>query len=364
MSLIYSDFNGEDNILYKLENLYEKYGYVKLKTSKFEKYDFYINNKYFLRSSGMITFTDINGDLLALKPDNTFSIAKSLRVGLDEIKKIYYYDDVYRFCSKTKLHEKVMQYGVECIGHLDLYNLCEMVGLAADSLNNISSKSVLNISHLGVVLSLLRNCNIDEMKQLQLLKFIEEKNVKGIKAICSIMEISDDVVAEVLSLISAYGPLDIVIPKLKKQIKNANALKYLDELEYIVKVVQSKAKVKIIVDMSITSGYMNYYDGIIFKGFIRDISNSIVVGGQYNNLMRYFDRNISAVGFAIYLDYMEKVNNVKHSVDIFILYNDSDDISEVYKKVHSLIDEGNSVLAGKNIDKSLDIKQIINFSEI
>ena len=49
MSLIYSDFNGEDNILYKLENLYEKYGYVKLKTSKFEKYDFYINNKYFLR---------------------------------------------------------------------------------------------------------------------------------------------------------------------------------------------------------------------------------------------------------------------------------------------------------------------------
>lgn len=87
MSLIHSDFNGENSILYKLENLYEKYGYVKLKTSKFEKYDFYINNKYFLNSSGMITFTDIHGDLLALKPDNTFSIAKSLRVGLDEVKK-------------------------------------------------------------------------------------------------------------------------------------------------------------------------------------------------------------------------------------------------------------------------------------
>lgn len=257
-----------------------------------------------------------------------------------------------------------MQYGVECIGHLDLYNLCEMVGLAADSLNNISSESVLNISHLEVVLSLLRNCNIEEMQRLQLLKFIEDKNAKGIQTMCNIMEIPDDVVAEILGLISAYGLLDMVIPKLKKQIKNSYALKYLDELEYIVKVVQSKTKVKIIVDMSITTVYMNYYDGIIFKGFIRDISNSIVVGGQYNSLMRYFDRNISAVGFAIYLDYMEKVNNAKHDIDIFILYNDGDDIREVYKKVNSLIDEGNSVSAGKNIDKSLNIKQIINFSEI
>lgn len=363
MSLIHSSFNCEDNVLFKLEKLYERYGYVKLKTSKFEKYDFYVNNKYFFSSSGMITFTDINGDLLALKPDNTFSIAKSLRVGLYEAKKIYYYDDVYRICSKTKLYEKIMQYGVECIGYLDLYNLCEIVGLAADSLNNISNESVLNISHLGVVLSLLRNFNIEEMKRIQLLKFIEDKNVRGIETMCNIMEIPDDVIVEILSLISAYGPVDMVIPKLKNKIKNARALEYLDELDYIVKAVQNKTKVKIIIDMSITTGYMNYYDGIIFKGFIKDVSSSVVVGGQYNKLMKYFDRNISAVGFGIYLDFIRRNHKVKHDIDIFVLYNDNDDVKKVYQKVRSLIDEGNSVLAGKTVDKSLKIKRVINFSE-
>ena len=335
-----------------------------MKTSKFEKYDFYVNNKYFFNSSGMITFTDINGDLLALKPDNTFSIAKSLRVGLDEVKKIYYYDDVYRMCGKTKLYEKIMQYGVECIGHLDLYNFCEIIGLAADSLNYISNESVLNISHLGVVLSLLRNFNIEEMQRIQLLKFIEDKNARGIETMCNIMEIPDDVIVEILSLISAYGPVNIVIPKLKNKIKNEYALKYLDELDYIVKAVQSKTKVKIIVDMSITTVYMNYYDGIIFKGFIKDISRNVVMGGQYNKLMRCSDRNISAVGFGIYLDLIRKVNKVEHDIDVFILYNDNDDVKKVYQKVRSLIYEGNSASAGKNIDRSLNIKRVINFSEI
>lgn len=363
MSLIHSGFNCEDNALFKLEKLYERYGYVKLKTSKFEKYDFYINNRYFFNSSGMITFTDVNGDLLALKPDNTFSIAKSLRVGLDEVKKIYYYDDVYRICSRTKLYEKIMQYGVECIGYLDLYNLCEIVGLAADSLNNISNESVLNISHLGVILSLLRNFNIEEMKWVQLLKFIEDKNVRGIETMCNIMEIPNDVIVEILSLISAYGPANMVIPKLKNKIKNAHALEYLDELDYIVKTVQSKTKVKIIIDMSITTGYMNYYDGIIFKGFIKDVASSVVVGGQYNKLMKYFDRNISAVGFGIYLDFIRRANKLEHDIDIFILYNDNDDVKKVYQKVRSLIDEGNSVSAGKTVDKSLKIKRVINFSK-
>ena len=365
MILNTSDLNGEEKVLFQLGKLYEKYGYVKLKMSKFEKYDFYINNKYFLNSSGLITFTDLNGELLALKPDNTFSIAKSLRIGLNEAKKVYYHDDVYRICEKTKLYEKVMQYGVECIGNICLYNLCEVVGLAAESLKSVSDDSILNISHLGVILSLLKSFDIEEMQQLELFKFIEEKNTKGIETICNIMEIPDDIVAQILNLVSAYGPSEIVVPKLRQNIKDSRALKYIDELEYVVQTVQSGIDTKIIIDMSITTGYMNYYDGIIFKGFVRNVSSNVIMGGQYNKLMQCFDRSVSAIGFAIYLDAIDKKENKdKYDVDIFVLYNDNDDVKAVYGKVRSLISKGNSVLAGKNMDKSLRVKMFINFSEI
>ena len=365
MSLNISGLNDEENILFQFGKMYEKFGYVKLKMSKFEKYDFYINNKYFLNSSGMITFTDINGDLLALKPHTTLSIAKRWRVGPNKVSKIYYHDDVYRICRKTKLYEKITQYGVECIGDIDLYNLCEVVGLAADSLKSISNETVLNISHLGVIIALLSDFNIEEMQQFELFKFIEDKNVKGIQTICTIVEIPDDVVNQILSLVSAYGPVEIVMPKLKKKITNSDAVKCLDELEQVVKVVQSQVNTKIIIDMSMTMGYMNYYDGIMFKGFVRDISDNVIIGGQYNKLMKCFGRSINAIGFAIYLDFIgRRENKEKHDIDVFVLYSDNDDVNAVYDKVRSLTNRGSVVFAGKTIDKSLNEKQVINFGEL
>jgi len=61
----------------ELNKIYEKYGYKKFKMSKFEPYELYMENKDFLNSNQVISFTDLDGELLALKPDVTLSIMKS-----------------------------------------------------------------------------------------------------------------------------------------------------------------------------------------------------------------------------------------------------------------------------------------------
>ena len=53
---------------YDLRSLYRRFGYSRYKMSKFEEYALYIRNKDFLVSDGIISFTDTNGRLLALKP--------------------------------------------------------------------------------------------------------------------------------------------------------------------------------------------------------------------------------------------------------------------------------------------------------
>ena len=53
----------------KLNALFEASGYRKFRMSKFEEYDLYAENRDFLKSSQIITFTDLDGSLLALKPD-------------------------------------------------------------------------------------------------------------------------------------------------------------------------------------------------------------------------------------------------------------------------------------------------------
>ena len=65
--------NGQERISFRLRSLYSEYGYERYRMSKFEEYDLYSRNKDFLFSEGVITFTDTNGRLMALKPDVTLS---------------------------------------------------------------------------------------------------------------------------------------------------------------------------------------------------------------------------------------------------------------------------------------------------
>ena len=70
---------GEERMVQALRALYSSYGYAKYKMNRFEEYDLYARNKDFLVSGNIITFTDTDGSLMALKPDVTLSIVKGFR---------------------------------------------------------------------------------------------------------------------------------------------------------------------------------------------------------------------------------------------------------------------------------------------
>ena len=64
--------------IFALRTLYSRAGYRSYRMRKFEDYDLYSRNKDFLLSDRVITFTDTNGKLKALKPDVTLSIVKNI----------------------------------------------------------------------------------------------------------------------------------------------------------------------------------------------------------------------------------------------------------------------------------------------
>ena len=63
---------------------------------------------------------------------------------------------------------------------------------------------------------------------------------------------------------------------------------------------------------------VNYYSGIIFKGYVSGIGSTVLRGGRYNRLLENFGRKTSAIGFSVDVnllidscDYEEKVNSEK-----------------------------------------------------
>ena len=73
-----SVLRNDEKAVFELRSLYSKYGYSRYRMSKFEEYDLYVRNKDFLISDNIITFTDTDGKLMALKPDVTLSIIKNV----------------------------------------------------------------------------------------------------------------------------------------------------------------------------------------------------------------------------------------------------------------------------------------------
>ena len=86
----------EEKIIFDLRKIYEQFGYKHYKMKKFEEYDLYQENKNFLSSENIITFNDLNGKLLALKPDVTLSIVKNANLSEKEkqILKFRYFNSL------------------------------------------------------------------------------------------------------------------------------------------------------------------------------------------------------------------------------------------------------------------------------
>ena len=104
---------GEEKVLMQLRSLYASYGYRTYKMSRFEEYDLYAGNKDFLVSGNVITFTDTDGKLLALKPDVTLSIVKSIRESKGLVSRVCYDENVYRVSDRSGTFREIMQAGVE-----------------------------------------------------------------------------------------------------------------------------------------------------------------------------------------------------------------------------------------------------------
>ena len=129
-------FKEEERAVYALRALFRKYGYLPFRMSRFEEYDLYVRNKDFLVSDSVITFTDTNGRLLAMKPDVTLSIIKNTTDEAGCKQKFSYNENVYRVSARTGQYKELMQAGVECVGDIDAYDVFEVVSNLSSGVRN------------------------------------------------------------------------------------------------------------------------------------------------------------------------------------------------------------------------------------
>jgi ATP phosphoribosyltransferase regulatory subunit len=328
--------------------------------SKFEEYDLYGRNKEFLISDRVITFTDTNGRLMALKPDVTLSIVKNSVDAPGYVSRLYYNENVYRTSTQTHQYKEIMQTGLECIGDLSSYHLYEVARLAAKSLGVISADSVLVLSHLGVIAAAAEG--VGETERSSLLACIKEKNTAGLASLCEQYGLSKKQTALLSAISTAHGSPAEVIAKLSKLSDTAAMARSLDELSQVAAVCDCANGVRVCVDFSLV-GDMNYYNGIIFQGFVNGLPSCVLSGGQYDRLMEKMGKSAKAIGFAVYLDQLERLaGEPPYDVDTLLVCSKDTDPRVIMERVEAIIAEGKSVVVQETIPAKLRYRSVETLS--
>ncbi|MBQ3116667.1 MAG: ATP phosphoribosyltransferase regulatory subunit [Clostridia bacterium] len=352
--------SGEEQAVFALRSLYKKYGYAQYKMSKFEEYDLYAKNKDFLVSDNVITFTDTDGKLLALKPDVTLSIIKNDKDNHDSIKKVFYNEHVYRVSKGTKSFKEIMQIGLECVGAVDDYSVIEVLYLASQSLKEISKESVLDISHLGLVKSVLDYAGLTESAKEKVALSLSQKNLQAVQSVAKEQGLDEKKTSLLEKLVTTYGKAEKVEKELGAFCVSGEIEEQVKSLKVVIESLKTLDAIdNVNVDFSVVSD-MNYYNGVVFKGFVSGIPTSILSGGQYDNLMQKMGKKSKAIGFAVYLDEIDRLyeNKGQFNVDVAVKYEGAS-VDAVNKVVKEQIAKGKTVFAGKVLPETLKYKELV-----
>jgi ATP phosphoribosyltransferase regulatory subunit len=315
MNIDLSLLDPMEKLTYALRTLYMGAGYARYRLGKFEEYDFYSRNKDFLISDNVITFVDTNGRLMALKPDVTLAIVKNLRDDPDRLQKLCYDENVYRVSRATGSFMEIMQTGLECIGRVDMACVGEVLSLAAASLKVCSGDYLLEVSDLDILGAFLDAITDDRALRTALLKPVSEKNTHSLAGLCRENGVEDGVWEPLCRLLEVSGPYGEVFPRVQALCGPLGLERELRDLRAALAVFDGTPDGdRVILDFSAVSN-MNYYNGVIFQGFISSLPGSVLSGGQYDNLMRRLHRSSGAVGFAVYLDQIQRLENLGEEED-------------------------------------------------
>ncbi|WP_409967342.1 ATP phosphoribosyltransferase regulatory subunit [Bengtsoniella intestinalis] len=295
----------QEQVSLKLRLLYEDFGYQKYRMGRFEEYGLYQENRRFLSSEQVLTFTDLDGRLLALKPDVTLSIAKNAKPEAGTVQKYYYSENVYRPSQESHTFREISQMGVECIGAVSQEDMAQVVGLAIESLATTQVPFALELSHMGFVTGLLDAVGAPANLRPALLQSIRNKSIHQLEQVASDAGLSRQGLEALGKLIGLSGDWQTVLSAAAPLALNAPMGDALDELTALMTALGEQAGV-VKIDLSLVND-MEYYNGLVMQGYLDGLPRAVLRGGRYDPLVEQFRAGNRAIGFALYLDEMSRL---------------------------------------------------------
>lgn len=346
--ILFNECTVKKNIENILRSIYIEMGYKEVNTPTFEFYDVYNLRNQPITQDKMYKLFDNLGRMLVLRPDMTTPIARIAATKIKERNspvKLSYTGSIYRMNEvlNGKMSE-ITQSGIEILGSDSLRADVEVIITAIRGLLKSGLKKFkIEIGQVDFFKSIIEEVNIDEEEAEKLRNLIENKNLSEVEYF---IEENKSLIGNKKELIKSIPELfggREVIERAQKLTSNEKAIK---ALETVLKVYAAVEKAGYGEYLSIDLGmvqHINYYTGLIYRGYARGVGDALLSGGRYDTLISQFGSDIKATGLAINVDNLMEAltsegNFISSETSSCVIFSTA--IENAYKKFFELSRKG------------------------
>lgn len=316
----------------KLSNVLHLYGYQDIQTPTFEYYDVFREEIGSTSTQELYKFFDREGNILALRPDITPSIARAVATLFESeefpIRLCYSGNTFINHSSYQGRLKENTQLGAELIGLDSIEADAEMIAMVVDGLKKTGlNEFQVSLGHVDFIQGLMTSASLNPEDSSEVRTLINNRNFFGVEEILDANNVKENVKNAFRLLPELMGGPDILDQALAIA-PDLNARLGITRLQQIYRLLeQYGAEDHITFDLSMSGSY-GYYTGIIFRAYTYGTGDAVVRGGRYDHLLGKFGKNTPSIGFAIILDeLMSALNRQKIPVETIkrnlIVYTDA-----------------------------------------
>ena len=280
----------------------EERGYSEIITPAVEYYDVFAQANPELDQDQMLKIIDKSGRICVARPDNTTPIARIAATRLDDAAlpvRLYYSQKVFRSVSGDHGHKgEFLQVGAELIGADGLAADKDILSAAFAALSRTGADNFrIELGHAEIYKALIEELGADAASSEAIRRLIENKSFAALGD--ALQPFGSRPAAKALSAMPQLcGGIEVLdeVETLTGNVRVLGAIAYLRRLYQALD--EAGYGDRIMIDLGLVHE-MDYYTGIMFRGYIGGAGAAILAGGRYNALCAKFGRDLPAGGFGI-----------------------------------------------------------------
>lgn len=239
----------------------------------------------------------LSGRTMGLRADMTTQVARidAHLINRSTITRLCYAGSVlHTRPAGLQSTREPFQIGAEIYGYGGLEADAEIQALAITSLKAAGIGEVsLNLSHAGVLKSLIEHDPLAQKNAPLLFDLLETKDMPGLDELTA--RFHPLTRKALLALPDLYGDVGVLKEARNVLPSNAGIMLALNDLEYLA---QAAGSARVTIDLADLNGY-HYHSGIMFAAFVQGLPNALARGGRYDHVGEAFGRSRPATGFSM-----------------------------------------------------------------